>query len=70
MLNYIEFIANCYFWLFIVFNVLIIMFLFSDDYEQSKRNAIRKGTWGRFGSGARLITIIEWILFFLSIKLS
>jgi hypothetical protein len=64
----IQYAAQCYFWVFIVLFIISFALLFTDEYAENKRNSIKGGTF--FGSEPEMIlTIIRWVLFFVSIKL-
>jgi hypothetical protein len=64
----IQYIANCYFWIFLIVHILSFFVVLSDEFTVNKINAIENGTYYSFRH--MTIDIIGWTLFFISIKLS
>lgn len=58
---------DIYFWVFIVFVCLTTLVMFTDDYQEDRLNAIKRGIYFKGGVNA---AIIRWVLFFLSIQLT
>jgi hypothetical protein len=65
----IKYIANCYFWLFIVFFILTSITMSTDLYKEDKINAVKRGIYFNFGDTISM-AMLRWMLFFISIKLS
>jgi len=62
---FLEFL-NIYFWVFSVIEIIIILYTYTNDYKENKKNAIKNGTFNVkvFNS------IIGYTLFILSIILT
>ena len=66
MENIILQFLNIYFWVFIVTYVIISLYSFTNEYKQTKKNAIENGNY----SISFLPSIIGWSIFILSIVLT
>ena len=66
MENIILQFLNIYFWVFIVTYVIKSLYLFTKEYKQTKKNAIKNGNY----SITFLPAVIGWSVFILSIVLT
>ena len=66
MENIILQFLNIYFWVFIVTYVIKSLYLFTNEYKETKKNAIENGNY----SIAFLESVIGWSVFILSIVLT
>ena len=66
MENIILQFLNIYFWVFIVTYVIKSLYTFTNEYKQTKKNAIKNGNY----SISFLPSIIGWSIFILSIVLT
>lgn len=66
MENIILQFLNIYFWVFIVIYVIRNLYTFTDEYKQTKKNAIKNGNY----SVSFLTSIIGLSIFILSIVLT
>lgn len=66
MENIILQFLNIYFWVFIVTYVIRNLYTFTDEYKQTKKNAIKNGNY----SVSFLTSIIGLSIFILSIVLT
>ena len=66
MENIILQFLNIYFWVFIVIYVIKSLYLFTNEYKETKKNAIKNGNY----SITFLQPVIGWSVFILSIVLT
>ena len=66
MENIILQFLNIYFWVFIVTYVIKSLYLFTNEYKETKKNAIKNGNY----SITFLPAVIGWSVFILSIVLT
>ena len=66
MENIILQFLNIYFWVFIVTYVIKSLYLFTNEYKETKKNAIKNGNY----SITFLQSVIGWSVFILSIVLT
>lgn len=66
MENIILQFLNIYFWVFIITYVIKSLYLFTNEYKKTKKNAIKNGNY----SITFLQSVIGWSIFILSIVLT
>ena len=66
MENIILQFLNIYFWVFIITYIIKSLYLFTNEYKETKKNAIKNGNY----SIAFLESVIGWSVFILSILLT